>query len=75
MVQTIPKQEYTAEFEQQTLHTWVKAFDADTLYAPGAPKLTAEGMELWRLRNDNARLKREVEILKTTTAYFAQEAP
>ena len=49
---------------EQTLRNWVKAFDAGTLNAVGAPKVTAEAMELSRLRAENVRLKREVEILK-----------
>jgi transposase len=59
---------------EQTLRNWVKAFDAGTLNGAGAPKVTAEAMELSRLRAENARLKREVEILKKATAYFAREA-
>ena len=31
-------------------------------------------MELSRLRAENARLEREVEILKKATAYFSREA-
>ncbi len=53
---------------------WVKAFDAGTLNGAGAPKVSAEAMELSRLRAEVARLKREVEILKKATAYFAREA-
>jgi transposase len=59
---------------EQTLRNWVKAFDAGTLNGAGTPKVTAEVMELSRLRAENARLKHEVEILKKATAYFAREA-
>ena len=59
---------------EQTLRNWVKAFDAGTLNAVGGPKVTAEAMELSRLRAENVRLKREVELLKKATAYFARDA-
>jgi transposase len=59
---------------EQTLRNWVKAFDAGTLNGAGAAKVTPEAMELSRLRAENARLKREVDILKKATAYFARDA-
>jgi transposase len=49
---------------KQTLRNWVKAFEACKLNGAGAPKVTPEGMELSSLRAENARLKREVAILK-----------
>jgi transposase len=58
---------------EQTLRNWVKAFDAGKLNAPGARKVTPEEMELSRLRAENIRLKRECEILKKATAYFARD--
>ena len=59
---------------EQTLRNWVKAYDAGKLNAPGARKVTPEEMELSRLRAENIRLKRENEILKKATAYFARDA-
>ena len=59
---------------EQTLRNWVKAAEAGRLDGPGARKVTPEEMELSRLRAENRRLKREVEILKKATAYFAREA-
>ena len=59
---------------EQTLRNWVKALDVGTLNGAGAAKVTPEAMELSRLRAENARLKREVEILKKATAYFARDA-
>ena len=59
---------------EQTLRNWVKAFDVGTLHGAGAAKVTPEAMELSRLRAENARLKREVDILKKATAYFARDA-
>jgi transposase len=58
---------------EQTLRNWVKARDAGKLNGPGARKVTPEEMELSRLRAENIRLKRENEILKKATAYFAKD--
>ena len=58
---------------EQTLRNWVKAVDAGKLNAAGSKRVTPEQMELSRLRADNVRLKREVEILKKATAYFAKD--
>lgn len=58
----------------QTLRNWVKAAKAGKLNAVGAKPVTAEQMELSRLRAENARLKMHVEILKKATAYFAKDA-
>lgn len=58
---------------EQTLRNWVKAFDAGKLNGVGVKKVTPEEMELSRLRAENIRLKRENEILKKATAYFARD--
>ena len=58
----------------QTLRNWVKAADAGKLGGAGVRPVTPEQMELSRVRAENARLKREVEILKKATAYFARDA-
>jgi transposase len=57
----------------QTLRNWVKAADAGKLNGAGAKPVTPEQMELSRLRAENVKLKRENEILKKATAYFARE--
>jgi transposase len=57
---------------EQTLRNWVKAADAGKLNS-GAKVVTAEQMELSRLLAENARLKRECEILKKAAAYFAKD--
>ncbi len=49
---------------EQTLRNWVKSAAAGTLNGAGARPVTPEQMELSRLRADNVRLRREVEILK-----------
>ena len=58
----------------QTLRNWVKADAAGTLNGPGTKVVTPEQMELSRVRAENVRLKRENEILKKATAYFAKDA-
>ncbi len=58
---------------EQTLRNWVQAADAGKLNGAGAKPITPEQMELSRLRAENVRLKRECEILKKATAYFARE--
>jgi transposase len=59
---------------EQTLRNWVKAADAGKLSGPGNKQVTAEEMELSRLRAENIRLKRELEIIKKAAAYFAKDA-
>jgi transposase len=58
---------------EQTLRNWVKAAASGKLNGAGAKVVTPEQMELSRLRAENVRLKRECEILKKATAYFARE--
>jgi transposase len=59
---------------EQTLRNWVKAAAAGKLNGAGAKVVTAEAMELSRLRAENIRLQRENAILKKATAYFAKDA-
>ena len=58
---------------EQTLRNWVKAAAAGTLNGAGVKVVTPEQMEWSRLRAENVRLKRENEILKKATAYFARD--
>ena len=58
----------------QTLRNWVKAADGGKLGGAGVKPVTPEQMELSRTRAENIRLKRENEILKKATAYFARDA-
>lgn len=58
----------------QTLHNWIKADKTGNLLATGSKPVTAEQMELARLRAENAKLKMERDILKKATAYFARES-
>ena len=57
------------------LNRWVKEHQSDEGEAfRGNGKLTAEQLELRRLREENRRLKLEREILKKATAFFAKES-
>ena len=58
---------------EQTLRNWVKAADSGKLSKAGGKAITSEQMELSRLRAEVVRLKRENEILKKATAYFARD--
>ncbi len=57
----------------QTVRNWVKASAEGKLNGAGSRLVTPEEMELSRLRAENLRLKRENEILKKATAYFARD--
>lgn len=59
---------------EQRLHNWVKAAKAGKLSGGGNTVVTPEQMELSRLRAEVMRLKRENEILKKATVYFAKDA-
>ena len=70
---TVPEVARALGLVEQTLRNWVKRAAKGKLHE-GAKELTAEQMELSRLRAENARLKMENEILKKATAYFARDA-
>ncbi len=59
---------------EQTLRNWVKVAAAGKLEGAGGKAVTPEEMELSRLRAENLRLKRELEIIKKAAAYFAKDA-
>ena len=58
----------------QTLHNWIKAQAQGGLAGPGSKAVSAEQMEISRLRAELARVKMERDILKKATAYFARES-
>ena len=58
---------------EQTLRNWVKAEAIGKLNGAGTKLVTPEEMELSRLRVENIRLKRELEIIKKAAAYFAKD--
>ena len=57
----------------QTVRNWVKAAAEGRLTGAGGKLVTQEEMELSRLRSENIRLKRELEIIKKAAAYFARD--
>ncbi len=58
----------------QTLHNWLKADENGTLNGGAGKPVSAEQMEISRLRAELARVKMERDILKKATAYFAKES-
>jgi transposase len=57
---------------EQTLYNWVKAQREGRLKGPANNKVSAEQMEISRLRAELARVKMERDILGKATAYFAK---
>ena len=58
---------------EQTLFNWVKASRQGTLQGAGSrSKVSAEQMEISRLRAELGRVKMERDILGKATAYFAK---
>ncbi len=59
----------------QTLNNWLKADAAGRLSGVGTVKpVSAEQMEISRLKAELARTRMERDILKKATAYFAKES-
>ena len=59
---------------KQTLRNWVRLAEKGELHGAGDRPVSAEQMELARLRGELARVKMERDILKKATAYFAKES-
>jgi transposase len=59
--------------DDQILRNRVKASAEGKLRGAGGKVVTPEEMELSRLRVENLKLKRENDILKKATAYFARD--
>ena len=57
---------------EQTLFNWVKAKREGRLKGAANSKVSAEQMEISRLRAELARVKMERDILGKATAYFAK---
>ena len=58
---------------EQTLGNWIKLYRAGSLKgASGKRQVTAEQMEISRLRAELARVTMERDILGKATAYFAK---
>jgi transposase len=58
----------------QTLHNWLKAYKEGRLGGAGAKPVTAEQMELARLRAELSKTRMELDIVKKAAAYFAKQA-
>ena len=59
---------------KQTLENWVRLGEKGQLKGAGDKPVSAEQMELARLRAQLARVTMERDILKKATAYFAKES-
>ena len=59
------------DISPKTLHNWVKADAAGKLGGAGK-QVSAEQMEIARLRTENAKLRMERDILEKAAAYFAK---
>ena len=59
---------------KQTLSNWVRLAKKGELQRAGERPVSAEQMELARLRAELAGVKMERDILKKATAYFAKDA-
>ena len=57
-----------------TLGNWVRLAENGELQGAGDRPVSAEQMEVARLRAELARVKMERDILKKATAYFARES-
>jgi transposase len=64
----------SSENTGQTLENWARQAAKGQLAGAGAKPVSAEQMELTRLRAELARVKMERDILKKATAYFARES-
>ena len=58
----------------QTLHNWVKADAAGRLREIAGKAISAEQMEIARLKAELAKTRMERDILKKAAAYFARES-
>jgi transposase len=59
---------------EQTLFNWVKASREGRLTGADSKPVSAQQMEISRLRAELARVQMERDILKKATAYFAKES-
>lgn len=72
---SIPDVSRRLSVNKSTIEYWVRQTRKGLVSGnPGKRAVTAEDMELARLRKENAELKMEREILKKAAAYFAKES-
>jgi transposase len=63
------------EIHENILRRWAKDLSADPAQAfPGHGQGKPERLEIERLREENAKLRAERDILKKAVAFFAREA-
>lgn len=72
--QSIAEAAQTLGVVQQTLFNWVKARREGKLTGADSKPVSAEQMEISRLRAELAKVKMERDILGKATAYFAKAA-
>ncbi len=70
--QSIAATARTLGLVEQTFHNWVKAERQGKLSGADKKVVSAEQMEISRLRAELARVKMERDILGKATAYFAK---
>lgn len=70
---TIPQAAKSLGVDPACVRGWVEKFSQDPDLAPSGDGALAA--ELRRLRQENARLRMEREILKKAAAFFAREQP
>ena len=70
--QSIASAARTLGVVDQTLFNWVKSHRAGQLTGADSKPVSAEQMEISRLRAELARVKMERDILGKATAYFAK---
>lgn len=70
--QTIASASRSLGVIEQTLFNWVKAHRNGLLQGADSKPVSAEQMEISRLRAELARVKMERDILGKATAYFAK---
>jgi transposase len=70
--QTVAAAARTLGLVEQTLFNWVKAQRLGELKGTERKTISAEQMEISRLRAELARVKMERDILGKATAYFAK---
>ena len=72
---SIPEVARRISVSTSTIRYWVKLAKEGTLSPDGKHRpVTAEEMELARLKRENAELNMERDILKKAAAYFAKES-
>jgi len=72
--QSVPTVAAILGVNEQTLRNWLNAEKQGLMKGTAARPVSAEQMEISRLRAELARVKMERDILKKATAYFAKES-